>query len=265
MSIPAGASIPAAAGNTAIGRVALRKMSAAMLSEPPKAGPAFQPRRIGTLMGMGAPSEPPPRRPSVPAPMPTHTLDVGPEDLEPLELEALRPSEPDALPRLDLPDPEDDGDALELTSAPLETLTFPEGHAPLLLDVTPQTLRIETVAGFTEVIIERNAAIPVEQSRVFTTSQDFQDAVRARVCQGESRKLSENQELGVVELHGLTPSVRGKTRIEVTFVMDADGTLQVRARDLQTGSQQSIRIDLVGAVRSEEIERMQQRQQALVG
>jgi molecular chaperone DnaK len=89
--------------------------------------------------------------------------------------------------------------------------------------------------------------------------------VRARVCQGESRKLSENQELGTLELHGLTPMVRGKTQIEVTFVMDADGTLQVRARDLQTGAQQSIRIDLVGAVRADEIARMQQRQQALVG
>jgi molecular chaperone DnaK len=89
--------------------------------------------------------------------------------------------------------------------------------------------------------------------------------VRARVCQGESRKITENQELGVVELHGLKPTVRGKTRIEVTFVMDADGTLQVRAKDMSTGTVQSIRIDLVGAVRAEEIARMQQRQQALVG
>jgi molecular chaperone DnaK len=147
----------------------------------------------------------------------------------------------------------------------LDTIALTDNQAPLLLDVTPQTLRIETVAGFTEVVIERNAAIPVEQSRIFTTSQDFQDAVRARVCQGESRKLSENQELGSLELHGLKPTARGKTKIEVTFVMDADGTLQVRARDLSTGTEQSIRIDLVGAVRGDEIARMQQRQQALVG
>ncbi|MET0341761.1 MAG: Hsp70 family protein [Polyangiales bacterium] len=257
-------------GAQAIGKVALRKMPAALAnSEPPKAGPAFQPKRAGTLMGigtLGTPSEPPPRRSSVPSPLPMHTLDVEPEDLEPADLGALRPSEPDLLPPLDLPEGDE---PLELDvpalAAPLETLPLPAGQAPLLLDVTPQTLRIETVAGFTEVIIERNAAIPVEQSRVFTTSQDFQEAVRARVCQGESRKLSENQELGVVELHGLTPTPRGKTRIEVTFVMDADGTLQVRARDLSTGAQQSIRIDLVGAVRNEEIERMQARQQALVG
>ena len=271
------ASLGSGAASTAIGRVALRKMPASLANnELPKAGPAFQPRRGGTLVGiapLGQPSEPPPRRSSVPAPAPLalHTIDIEPEDLENDDFEALRPSEPDALPPLELPDPESDDELglapleLDASVAPLETLAMPRGQAPLLLDVTPQTLRIETVAGYTEVIIERNAAIPVEQSRVFTTSQDFQDAVRARVCQGESRKLSENQELGVVELHGLTPSVRGKTRIEVTFLMDADGTLQVRARDLQTGSEQSIRIDLVGAVRSEEIERMQQRQQALVG
>jgi molecular chaperone DnaK len=131
--------------------------------------------------------------------------------------------------------------------------------------VTPQTLRIETVAGFTEVIIERNAAIPVEQSRIFITSQDFQDSVRARVCQGESRKLAENQELGTVELSNLNRTPRGKTKIEVTFVMDADGTLQVRAKDIGTGAEQSIRIDLVGAVQPDEIARMQQRQHALVG
>lgn len=144
-------------------------------------------------------------------------------------------------------------------------IALPQGKPPLLLDVTPQTLRIETVAGFTEVVIQRNAAIPVEQSRMFSTSQDFQDAVRARVCQGESRKLIENQELGAVELTGLVPQARGKTQIEVTFLMDADGTLQVRAKDMRTGSAQSIRINLVGAVQDDEIARMQRRQQLLVG
>jgi molecular chaperone DnaK len=142
---------------------------------------------------------------------------------------------------------------------------LPQQGAPLLLDVTPQSLRIETVGGFTEVIIERNAAIPVEQSRMFTTSRDFQDSVRARVCQGESRKLSENQELGVIELTGLPAAARGRTQIEVAFLMDADGTLQVRARDVKTGAEQRIRISLVGAVEDDEIARMQQRQQALVG
>jgi molecular chaperone DnaK len=158
-----------------------------------------------------------------------------------------------------------DLDMPELEPPPGEVVALPEGRPPLLLDVTPQTLRIETVAGFTEVIINRNAAIPVEQTRMFSTSQDFQEAVRARVCQGESRKLAENQELGQVELTGLVPQARGKTQIEVTFMMDADGTLQVRAKDLRTGTLQSIRVNLVGAVEEDELTRMQARQQALVG
>jgi molecular chaperone DnaK len=169
------------------------------------------------------------------------------------------------MPELSMPKLDEPAAPSAFVAPPEETIALPQGQAPLLLDVTPQTLRIETVAGFTEVIIERNAAIPVEQSRLFSTSQDFQEVVRARVCQGESRKLAENQELGVVELTGLKPSPRGKTQIEVSFLMDADGTLQVRAKDMQTGMLQSIRINLVGAVDEDELQRMQQRQQALVG
>lgn len=267
-----------AAGSTAIGRVALRKMPAPTASMPAEAvakGPAFQPKRAPTLLGMSAldaQQSKPARGPT----LPTNTLEVELDDLVPLHtidsdsLEAV-----DGFDAIDLgPSPlapaakagKHDDHTVDLDSQPiLDTIALPGNQAPLLLDVTPQTLRIETVAGFTEVVIERNAAIPVEQSRIFTTSQDFQEAVRARVCQGESRKLSENQELGSLELHGLKPTARGKTKIEVTFVMDADGTLQVRARDLSTGTEQSIRIDLVGTVRSDEIARMQQRQQALVG
>jgi molecular chaperone DnaK len=161
--------------------------------------------------------------------------------------------------------PPEPGDDMPELAPPEPMIAIPDGKAPLLLDVTPQTLRIETVAGFTEVIIERNAAIPVEQSRMFSTSQDFQESVRARVCQGESRRLLENQELGQVELVGLQALPRGKSQIEVTFMMDADGTLQVRAKDMKTGTLQSIRINLVGAVQEDEIARMQRRQGALVG
>ncbi|MEY4510798.1 MAG: hypothetical protein RLZZ450_2920 [Pseudomonadota bacterium] len=269
----------AAAGSTAIGRVALRKMPAPTAGLPAeaaaKAGPAFQPKRAPTLLGLSAldgAKALPTRGPK----LPTHTVEVEPDDLLPLST-----IDADSLGALDLLDEIELGSAplapakkagkhddhgVDLDSQPvLDTIALTDNQAPLLLDVTPQTLRIETVAGFTEVVIERNAAIPVEQSRIFTTSQDFQEAVRARVCQGESRKLNENQELGSLELHGLKPTARGKTKIEVTFVMDADGTLQVRARDMSTGSEQSIRIDLVGAVRADEIARMQQRQQALVG
>jgi molecular chaperone DnaK (HSP70) len=249
-------------GATAIGRVALRKMPKVSLpaEEAAKVGPAFQPKR-----------EPAPRVPTQrPAPLVMgNTLDVDALDLLPMDDEqtGLHGATFDLDSLQELERPANDDRTVDLDRDPaLETIALPPtAQAPLLLDVTPQTLRIETVAGFTEVIIERNAAIPVEQSRIFITSQDYQDSVRARVCQGESRKLAENQELGAVELTNLNRTARGKTKIEVTFVMDADGTLQVRAKDIGTGAEQSIRIDLVGAVQPDEIARMQQRQQALVG
>ncbi|HEX6245269.1 MAG TPA: Hsp70 family protein, partial [Polyangiales bacterium] len=275
----------------AIGRVALKKVAAGTgsVDKPAPSGPAFQPKRpvipplapLGaagrTLTGIPAPvpfgGKGPPSAPLAPPPM---QFDDEPSGLllEPSGLVLEENSgllvEDGSAPSLSLPGAQHGYVSTPAPSMPLpapqaEEFALPEGKPPLLLDVTPQTLRIETVAGFTEAVIGRNAAIPVEQSRMFSTSQDFQDSVRARVCQGESRKLNENQELGMVELTGLVPQARGKTQIEVTFLMDADGTLQVRAKDMRTGSAQSIRINLVGAVQDDEIARMQRRQQALVG
>ncbi len=272
-----------AAGPTAIGRVALKRI-AAPAKQPTAvhvpAGPAFQPKRAAPPPAASTLSQ------AVPLPIPSRmdppALPKGlPVPSLPLPVSVGDDASGTLLdvPDFDLPDiaslaaPLGAGDPGSLDGGPMglpppsvaDVIALPAGGAPLLLDVTPQALRIETVAGFTEVIIERNAAIPVEQSRMFSTSQDFQQAVRARVCQGESRKLVENQELGAVELVGLEPAPRGKTKIEVTFLMDADGTLQVRARDVRTGVEQRIRINLVGAVQDDEIARMQQRQQALVG
>jgi molecular chaperone DnaK len=257
----------------AIGRVALKRV-AAPAGAPDKrapAGPAFQPKRPATAglppipsVALAAAARPAAK----PLPAPPVTFEDEPSGLlldpsglvleDSSALLSLPPSEPPATAAVadDMPD---------LEPPPADVITVLQGRAPLLLDVTPQTLRIETVAGFTEVIIDRNAAIPVEQSRMFSTSQDFQESVRARVCQGESRKLAENQELGQLELSGLVPQPRGKTQIQVTFMMDADGTLQVRAKDMRTGTLQSIRINLVGAVQEDEITRMQHRQQALIG
>jgi molecular chaperone DnaK len=258
-------------GATAIGRLALKKQTLPGMAGPLNireenvpAGPAFQPKRPvapgrvearGTAREQGMDSraelasEQPPAL-SLPS-LPSAEGGRGAE----LELE-----EGDAqLPELDLPQP-----PAAAPAPAVDELRLPAGAAPLLLDVTPQTLRIETVQGYTEVIIERNAAIPVEQSRLFSTSQDFQESVRVRVCQGESRKLDENQELGVVELTGLRPLPRGQSQIEVTFLMDADGTLQVRAKDQQTGRLETIRINLVGGVDEREVERMRGRQRELV-
>jgi molecular chaperone DnaK len=136
----------------------------------------------------------------------------------------------------------------------------PPGVAPLLLDVTPHTLCVETVGGFCEQIIERNAPIPTEQTRVFTTSRDNQVTVSVRVCQGESRRTDENQVLGQIDLLGLRQARRGEVSIAVTFVIDADGTLNVRAIDEATGHGQELEVNLVGAIAAQDIERMQARQ-----
>ena len=140
----------------------------------------------------------------------------------------------------------------------------PPPAPPLLLDVTPHTLGVETVGGFCEPVIARNAAIPVEQTKVFSTAQDQQDTVRVRICQGESRRLEENQGLGEVHLSGLRPAPRGQVQIGVSFMLGADGTLDVSATDLGTGQKQEIRVRLVGGVSEEEIGAMQARQQAMM-
>jgi molecular chaperone DnaK len=134
---------------------------------------------------------------------------------------------------------------------------------PLLIDVTPHTLAVETAGGFCEPIVERNAPIPTEQTRRFSTSQDFQSSVRMRICQGEGRRVEQNQLLGTIELTELRAAARGAVKIEVTFVIDADGTLSVRARDDATGKSQRVRIDLLGGLSEESVTRMYKRQKSL--
>ncbi|HEY8430849.1 MAG TPA: Hsp70 family protein, partial [Sandaracinaceae bacterium] len=148
---------------------------------------------------------------------------------------------------------------------PPPPMPAPPVRPPLLLDVTPHTLGVETVGGYCEAVIARNAAIPVEQTRIFTTAQDDQDSVCVRIVQGESRRLEENQPLGQIELTGLRRAARGAVKIGVTFVMDADGTLGVRARDLETGREQSVRVNLLGGVSEDEVRRMAERQARMVG
>lgn len=118
-------------------------------------------------------------------------------------------------------------------------------HAPLLLDVTPQSLRVETVGGLSQLVIARNSTIPLEQTREFATAYDNQQDVRIRIAQGEQAKFSENQPLGELELTGLRPAPRGDVKIAVTFELDADGTLRVRAQDMLTGAQTTARINLL--------------------
>ncbi len=136
---------------------------------------------------------------------------------------------------------------------------------PLLLDVTPLSLGVETVDGYCEHIIRRNSAIPAGQTKMFTTARDRQEAVIVRICQGEARQISGNQLLGEVVLEGLRPAARGKVQIAVRFMIDADGTLQVRAQDVGTGQQQQIAIKLIGELPEEEIEELTKRHEAKLG
>jgi len=138
-------------------------------------------------------------------------------------------------------------------------------QTPLLLDVTPLSLGVETVDGYCEHIIRRNSAIPAGQTKMFTTARDRQDAVIVRICQGEARQISGNQLLGEVVLDGLRPAARGKVQIAVRFMIDADGTLQVRAQDVGTGQQQQIAIKLIGELAEDEIEQLTKRHQAKLG
>lgn len=133
---------------------------------------------------------------------------------------------------------------------------------PLLIDVTPLSLSVETVGIYCDVLIDRNSPVPCERSREFVTVQDGQQSVRVRVAQGESRLFSENLLLGELELTGLRPAPRGQLRISVTFGLDSDGMLHVRAIDLDTGRATTSELRLAGIPSPAEVTQMTNRQMA---
>ncbi|KUK26439.1 MAG: Chaperone protein DnaK [Acetothermia bacterium 64_32] len=126
----------------------------------------------------------------------------------------------------------------------------------VLLDVTPLTLSIETLGGIATPIIERNTTIPVERTKTFTTAEDYQTQVEIHVVQGERKMAADNKSLGRFVLSGLPPAPRGVPQIDVTFAIDADGILQVTAKDKATGKSASITIKETSRLSEEEIERM---------
>jgi molecular chaperone DnaK len=126
----------------------------------------------------------------------------------------------------------------------------------LLLDVTPLTLGIETMGGIRTALIERNTTIPAAKSQTFSTAADNQPSVEIHVLQGEREMATDNKSLGRFILDGIPPSPRGIPQIEVTFDIDANGVLSVKAKDKATNKEQSIRIEASTGLSKEEIERM---------
>jgi molecular chaperone DnaK len=133
-------------------------------------------------------------------------------------------------------------------------------HRPILLDVTPRALGIAVAGGFAEPIVERNVPVPVEQTRVFSTSTDNQTKVIIQVCQGESRRFSENVPLGELTLNELRAGIRGEVKIEVTFKVDTNGILRVRARDPETGLATEAAVSVRGTMNESEVELAMSRQ-----
>ena len=126
----------------------------------------------------------------------------------------------------------------------------------LLLDVTPLTLGIETMGGVMTPLIDKNTTIPTNKSQVFSTAEDNQTAVTVHVLQGERKQATENKTLGQFNLTDIPASPRGMPQIEVSFDLDANGILNVSAKDKATGKEQSIEIKASSGLSDEEIEQM---------
>lgn len=132
----------------------------------------------------------------------------------------------------------------------------------LLLDVTPLSLGIETLGGVMTKLIERNTTIPASKSQVFSTAADNQTSVEIHIVQGERPMATDNKDLGRFILDGIPPAPRGVPQVEVSFDIDANGILNVTAKDKSSGKEQSIRIEASGGLSKDEVERMKQEAEA---
>lgn len=223
------------------------------LAEPPAPSPARPARskesvsrvdgRAAVESNLGRPDRGAPREPFLPV------VEPAAEASQPSPLNAPDLDVPlgaivaagDFFPSFD--PPQAVSDAAFARGSAIETLA----RAPLLIDVTPLSLRVETVGGYSDVLITANSPVPCEKTRTFLTASENQTVVFIRVAQGESNRFAENTRLGELELSGLTPAPRGEVKIMVTFELDADGILNVAAREKDTNRETRAVMRLIGA------------------
>ncbi len=202
----------------------------------PTPGPSLKSTQIVTSQ-----ATPPMPMPNSGASLKSTQITTGPGTIPPLPaLPGLPSTSPNSSPMVGIPTPFGAGapPAWPQQTAPLDV--------PLLIDVTPLTLSVEVVGGYVDRVIARNSPVPCSQTRQFTTSADGQVVVVLRVCQGEGDLFQQNTALGTLELSGLRKARRGDINVEVTFELDADGILNVHARDMETGRQTGAQMRLIG-------------------
>jgi len=241
------------------------------LGEPPVPAPAPAAPFGHTQRGPFAPAQPAAFAPAQPAPFaPVQPAPFAPAQPAPFAPQA-RPQQPapapysppqqPAAPQARAPQPTP---AAAKPLAPRQpVVAMPDRPGPLPMGCTPPRPGVTAAGRHCHPIVQRNAPIPTEKSRVFATARDGQTEVELKICQGESNRFGENQALGALMIGPLRQAKRGDVRIEITFMIDQNGILDVKATDLDAHRAQAIRIALRGGVESSEIDAMRQRQESL--
>jgi molecular chaperone DnaK len=233
--------------------------TAPSMPRAPEARPVAIAPSISTLP-LPAATPGPGVKPTLPLPLPKAT--PGPSITStpslPLVTPGISPAAGTPNPADTIPRPVSFQDILRSTMSP-GAAEAPVIQAPVLVDVTPRALVVETVGGWCDVVVQRNAKIPCERTRAFTTSSDMQTVVRVRVAQGEDAVFERNTFLGQVELVGLRAAPRGEVTIRARFEVDESGTLKVFATDVQTGREAHALLQLIGIAEAGTIDAMRAR------